>query len=374
MENKSYCLKNFRFCNYLFLLLIINLCLSLQVYGKDNENTSFTYFHGDDSISRAINIFADDGLLDVSLSFDLTGFLKKIKGSSPFDGEMTFYQGQNDSVSVEVGVRHRGEYRFQTCSFPPIQVTFKKPVYSDSDTGKIKKVKLVTHCSGGSMSDDYVLREYLVYKLYSVFTDTSFRVRLLRITYNDTGKKRKPVTQFGFFIEPLELLASRTANTVVKAENLNQRHIIPNVMDRVAIFNYMIANWDWSVPGLHNIAVVKSTKTSQSVLGAAIPYDFDLCGVVNADYGTPAPEMGLTSSRDRRFAGICRDRQVIENELMYFLEKKEKLYSVINDFPHLNQRSKKDITSFLDQFFNQMEKKRDLDYLVNSILENCKKL
>jgi hypothetical protein len=145
-------------------------------------------------------------------------------------------------------------------------------------------------------------------------------------------------------------------------------------MDRVAIFNYMIANWDWSVPKQHNISILKPKVLDQGGLGIAVPYDFDLCGVVNADYGTPAPEMGLTSSRDRKFAGICREKPTIELELKYFLEKKEKLYAIINDYPLLNTRSKKDITAFLDQFFDQLEKQRDTEYLIRNILDNCKKL
>jgi hypothetical protein len=327
-----------------------------------------------DSLKHKINLFESDELLEVTLSFDLTAFQKKSDRAGTYDGTLIINPGQMDSVSRKVTVRYRGENRFQTCFFPPIQIIFKKSVYSVADTGKFKKVKLVTHCMPGSASDDLVLREYLVYKLYNVMTDTSYRVRLLRITYIDTGKKKKPITQFGIFIEPDNILAARTNSTVVKTENLNQSHIIPAVMDRVAIFNYMIANWDWSVPKQHNITVIKSKSAIQTGLGIAVPYDFDLCGVVNADYSAPAPEMGLTSSRDRKFAGICREKPTIEAELKYFREKKDKLYSVVNELPHFNQRSKKDIMVFLDDFFDKLEKQRDIDYLIDNFLGSCKKL
>jgi hypothetical protein len=362
----------FRLLRGSFLLFLIAVFLSkpLQLIASEQASAA----PKSDSLKQKINLFDSDELLEVSLRFDLTGFQKKSDKAGSFDGTMTFHPGQPDSLSVKVSVKHRGEYRYQTCSFPPIQLNFKKPVYAVADTGKIKKIKLVTHCKPGSQSDDYVLREYLVYKIFSLFSDTSFRVRLLKINYFDTRKKNKSIIQYGFLIEPLNLLASRTNNVVVKAENLNQRSIIPAVMDRAAIFNYMIANWDWSVPGQHNLAIVKSKIPALSVQGIVIPFDFDLCGIVNADYGTPAPEMGLSSSRDRKYAGICRERQTTEKELLYFRSKKEEIYSVINDFPLLSQRSKKDITVFLDTFFDNFEKQRDFDYLVDTILGSCKKL
>ena len=56
-------------------------------------------------------------------------------------------------------------------------------------------------------------------------------------------------------------------------------------MDMIAIFFYMIGQWDWSVPGLHNISVIVPSNYSGKGLGVALPFDFDLTGVVNPNYG-----------------------------------------------------------------------------------------
>jgi hypothetical protein len=235
-------------------------------------------------------------------------------------------------------------------------------------------MKLVNHCEQGSLYDEYVLREYLVYKLFNALTDTSFRVRLLKVNYIDTKRNRKPITQYGFFIEPVELLAERTNTIILKSTSLTQKNIVPSVIDRLAIFNYMVSNWDWSVPGQHNVAIIKSQKYDDPALGIAIPYDFDLTGVVNADYAIPPATMTITTNRDRLFSGICRGKEVFQEDLKKFLSKKEKLYSIINEFPYLNKSSKRDITFFLDQFFNQLEKQKSLENLVDLFLNNCKKL
>jgi hypothetical protein len=147
-------------------------------------------------------------------------------------------------------------------------------------------------------------------------------------------------------------------------------------MDKVSIFNYMVANWDWTVPLQHNIAIIKPMVLDNSGLGLglAVPYDFDLTGVVNVDYAVTPPEYNLRSIRDRVFLGICRSREVFEKDLKYFLSKKNDFYGLINDFPYLNEKSKKDITSFLDEFFNQIEKQKDFDKLLDYLLSTCKKL
>ena len=346
--------------------LLLSLIFSGSVVSGQN-NTA-------DTLKKKFALFDSDELLEITLQFDLTTFLKKNPKTGSLDGMLIIPLSETDTIDRKVKIKSRGEYRLQTCSFPPIMLNFKKSFPAYSDTGKIKKLKLVTHCQPGSVSDDNVLREYLVYKLFNVLTDTSYRVRLLRINYFDAGKERKPVIQYGFFIEPLEILALRTNSSVVKTTNLTQKHIVPNSMDRTAIFFYMIAQWDWSVPGLHNVSVIVPSNYANTGLGVSIPFDFDLTGVVNPSYGYPDEKMGITSNRDRLFNGICRSREEYQAALEKFKIKKESFYSVINDFPYLNQRSKKDITGFLDQFFDQLENQKALDRLISQLLNTCKKL
>ena len=354
-------------CLILFLVITPS-----TFFGQDNP-TDAQNVKGD-SLKRKFILFGSDDILNVSLQFDLTTFLKKNLKTGSLDGIIAFALSETDTIDRKVKIKHRGNYRYRTCGFPPIQLTFKNPVNAYADTGKIKKIKLVTHCQQGKAYDDFVLREYLVYKLFSVLTDTSFRVRLLRIEYIDTHKERKPIQQYGFFIEPLEIMALRSNSSIVKVTHLTQKNIVPALMDRVAIFNYMVAQWDWSVPGLHNISVIVPSNYAGTGLGVAVPYDFDLTGLVNASYGFPDPATGLQSNRDRKFTGICRSREEFARALEEYKNLKEAFYSVINDFPLLEQRSKKDITDFLDQFFNQLDNQRNVERLIDQFLTSCKPL
>jgi hypothetical protein len=316
-------------------------------------------------------LFSSDYILDISIRLDMGDYLKKAEKGTYLSAVLTFNPGTKDSIDKPVSIRSRGFFRLQHCSLPPMEINFKKPVYAYPDSGKIKKLKLSSVCEFTNKGEEYVVREFLVYKMYNVLSDTSFRVRLLRVSYIDTKKKRKPVQTYGFFIEPKNIMASRVNSVVVKNMNLTQKQIDLATMDRVAIFNYMVGNWDWAVQSLHNIVVLKSLKYSSSDLGIAVPHDFDLTGVVNPDYNTPSPESGLTSNRDRRYLGICRQKEVYQADLQWFLARKEKLYAVINDFPYLSQKSKKDITTYLDSFFDQLEKPRTKENLINIFNTSC---
>jgi hypothetical protein len=326
------------------------------------------------SARRYLSLFEQDDILEVSLQFDLSAFLKKPDKNQSFDGIMTFHFSETDTLDRKVTIQYRGQSRYERCRIPPMRIIFKQPVYEVSDSAKIKKMKLVNQCQSGALYDDYVIKECLVYKLYNVITDTCFRVRLLKVSYIDTEKKKKPVVQYGIFIEPEELLAKRKDIAEVKTRSLTQKNMHPLMIDRIAIFNYMVANWDWSVPGQHNISVFSSAKSDFAGKGIPVPFDFDLTGVVNADYAIPPPGIGIETNRDRMFTGICRTREEYKAELMMFLDKKDEFYSVVDNYPYLGKTSKKDIITFLDQFFLQLEKPKALDNLVDLLLEKCKQL
>jgi hypothetical protein len=321
--------------------------------------------------TKSFRLFEDDKIVEISLRFDLSTYFRTKPKDSYLTANLTIHLDQKDSVSRDIRLKTRGIFRNKYCTFPPIELNIKKVNFGYSDLNKITKLKLVPQCSSGKEKEDYVLREYLAYKLFNVLTDTSFRVRLLSINYIDTQKKRKPLRQYGFFIEPLEMLTARTNCTPVKAHTLNQKDIVNRIMDRVALFNFMIGNYDWSVPGQHNIAVIKTLNLEPNGLGIAIPHDFDWTGLVNPPYAVPTEEIGIENVRERRFEGVCRSKEVYNMELDQFLMKKEEFYRVINEFPYIDQRGKKDMITYLDGFFNQVAGRKE--NILYNLLNMCKK-
>jgi len=317
-----------------------------------------------DTLNVNIRLFNSDDLIDIALRFDVSYFRKKKSDVEYLPALLTYYMGKNDSVNKNIKLKARGEMRRNYCDFPPISLNFKlkDPVSSEFDG--IDKLKLVTYCKLGY--ERYVLKEYLAYKLYNLLTDISLRVRLMRVKYIDTSNKKKTVTQYGFVIEPVELLEKRTNSVEVRSNFLSQKSVKPEMMDRYAIFNYMIGNTDWSVPNLHNAIILASPGEALSGLAKIVPFDFDYSGLVNAVYAVPFETLPIKTVRERLYMGICRDIDVFNSDLKEFADRKAEFYKVIEDFPYLKDREKKDMTGYLNGFFNEFDKRNTIVYMLRS--------
>ena len=134
--------------------------------------------------------------------------IKDIEDREEHGGTIVYKAADGTDVSLDVMVKTRGKTRAnpEVCKFPPLQLNFKKKGnYDNLFTGQ-DKLKLVDHCQKNKGFDDYVAQEYLTYKHYNILTENSFRVRLLRVTYVDTGGNEDPFTKYAFLIEEDKIL------------------------------------------------------------------------------------------------------------------------------------------------------------------------
>lgn len=58
-------------------------------------------------------------------------------------------------------MRPRGNFRLETCSFPPITLNFSKTEFMDTSFNQLKKLKLVNTCKLQSTYEQYILREFI---------------------------------------------------------------------------------------------------------------------------------------------------------------------------------------------------------------------
>jgi hypothetical protein len=105
------------------------------------------------------------------------------------------------------------------------------------------KMKLVTPCK----MDEYVLRDYTIYKIYNLIATNSFNARLALVDFVDELDKKKDIHKTSFLIEDEDLLANRLGLDSVENRPYQQYHLDQLQMASVAIFEYMIGNTDWSV-------------------------------------------------------------------------------------------------------------------------------
>jgi hypothetical protein len=314
-----------------------------------------------------VTLFDTDELFEITLKFDLNAYKKAKSDTTYFDAILTYFNNKADSVTKKIKVRARGNIRRTgICDFPPLMLNFKMKDSRGAEFSGINKLKIVPYCRIGY--EDYILREYLVYKLYNVLTNYSLRVRLFKITYINSVKEKKPLTQYGFAIEPVRLLEKRTKTKELAYSTVSQRTIIPEMLDKMAIFNYMIGNTDWSVPAKHNVLLLTQAQNPSANNNLIVAFDFDYAGLVNTDYAIPYVTLPIKTVRERLYLAVCRSEATFKNELAEFIEKKDEFYKVVNDFPYLSARSKKDMMTFLDGFFLGINKRNTL---VNKLLSDC---
>jgi hypothetical protein len=334
----------------IYALLVI-LMITRQSFCQDNATSSSRLT---DTAKINTELFGSDELLEINLKFDITEYRWKKSDTEYLDAVLS-YSYKGDSIRENLKLRSRGIFRRNYCEMPPIMLNFKKS--QKGVFAYLDKMKMVTECPQGNQ--EYLLREYLTYKLYNTLTNNSFRVRLVKVNYINTAKKGKTFTEYAFFIEPEELLATRMNATEMKVK-LTQKQVKPEMMDRMAIFNYMIGNTDWSVPIGHNIKLFAEHTSDRRNLAIIVPYDFDFSGLVNTNYSAPFDGLKITSVRQRLYLGICRPKESFMKAFGEFETKKQDLLDVVNKFPYLHDRSKKDMTGYLESFYKDLSKPESL--------------
>ncbi|MEK6479150.1 hypothetical protein WJR50_16510 [Catalinimonas sp. 4WD22] len=314
------------------------------------------------------DLFSDDTPLEITLESDFKNFNKK--KYKPKNQPAMLHVNLNDSVVVrrEIRIKPRGEFRRSYCSFPPIKLNLKKVEFEVEHLQQLEKMKMVVDCRQSDLYQNYLLREYLTYKLFSLFTELSFQVRLIHVRYLDTGRERhNDRTAYAFLIEEIEDVAQRNNALEIKQDKLGQTSTNPQQMLLVAMFHYMIGNTDWSVPGRHNVKLIKK-KDIQDIYPYTIPYDFDYSGLVNASYAVPYEKLGLNGVRERMFLGFCHEPSDFEKAIQLFLEKEEAVLQLVENFDYLEERDKRDIIDFLNEFYEQIKRDNAVKYFTN----NCR--
>lgn len=255
------------------------------------------------------------------------------------------------------------------CQYPPIML--KIPDGDQSvDTFPLKgTLKLVTPCMPSVNYENYVLKEYLIYQLFNHVTPYSLKTRLVKISFVDSKKSARNYTAMGFLIENEKSMAERTEAVIIKSENLSQRNMEPLFMTRVALFNYMIGNTDWSVPLQHNIKILK-TFDHMTNKGIPVVYDFDYAGLVDAVYATPAEGLPIKVVKERLYLGMCENNEQLDGVVAEFEGLKIRFLNTINDFEYITPADKKNSENYINSFFKMYKNQNSM---VNMLNNTCKR-
>jgi hypothetical protein len=314
----------------------------------------------------SIQFFIDEKPLTVTIASDFKK-LFNTKKETPFqEATVTMIFPDNPApLTEQIQIRARGNFRKTNCYMPSLMLDF----HNQTSPGfyQLDKLKMVSGCGTTARDEQLVLREYLAYKMFNIVSPLSFRVRLMRVSFEDTKGKIKKYTTWGFFIEDVDMMAKRNKYKEYETPT-EQRRTEPARMTLVSIFQYLIGNTDWSVPNFHNIKLLKP-KADSLAAPAVVPYDFDFAGMVDAAYAAPAEIMGTESVKQRVYRGFSRPLEEVMSVITLLQDKKEAFYKLINEFELLSVSARKDIIKYLDEFYQTVSNKRQVE---NIFVENTR--
>jgi len=313
--------------------------------------------------------FAADSPLVINLEFDIREFIRKKPLDEYMPAILSYTNDEGKEVRTGISIKARGEFRLEYCSLPPIKLKLINETTGNESLNSMRTVKLVTHCNNSETYQQYLLKEYLIYRMYNQMTDYSYRVRLLIINYFDSVKKIKMYTRYGFVLEGDRHLAERI-NAVEIERNLSDKLIDAESYHQLAVFQFMVGNTDWSVPAIHNIKLFKF-MSFQREYPVAIPYDFDYSGMVNAFYALPDEKLDIKTVRERMYRGYCIPAEDFEPFFQKFYEKKDVLYSLVINNTYLDKHHRKEMIVYLDEFFHILDTPRLRE---NLIIKSCREL
>ena len=304
------------------------------------------------SIPSIFDVFHHSEVLQLELELDMQQMYDKVNTNDEYPAVFRFQDKNGHWVELSSELRARGRFRRRTCEFPPLRIDFSKKDLRARGLLDFDDLKLVTHCMEGRAGKEAVLREYLVYKIYSQLTEKSLRAQLVEVTYKDTESNSKQ-TAYGILLEDVDELAARLGSEECdECYGLTAMDMVQKNLQTHAMFQYMIGNADWSLSQMRNLKIMKPIDGSAYWL---TPYDFDFSGLVDADYALPRRELGQEKVGERVYLGSERTDMELEATADYFRSKKGELLELVEDFDLLSKRSRRKVTEYLNDFYEALD-------------------
>lgn len=342
MFNKSLNLVELAFYTMktLFKFIILSF-LSVSCYVSNSQN----------AINEPTALFQSQEPLSIKLKFSIKD-VKKNTNDSTYLESMLYYKNETTAWdSLKIDLRARGNNRRENCYYAPLRLKLSKSATKGTPFEDNKMLKLVLPCLIESNNDDYVIKEYMAYKLYEIVTPVHFKTRLVNIEFiEEKGKRNISKDLKGFLIEDIDNVAKRLNGNEIK------RRVMPLQQDDLAsirnsFFQYMIANTDYSTTYNHNGKLLFVDKKI-----VPLPYDFDMSGLVDASYAVVSNvqnmNLNIENVTERAYKGYKRDELYFDQVRKEFIGNKSKMYEVIDGlekyFQDNNQfiRAKKFVGSF----------------------------
>ncbi len=315
--------------------------------------------------TSVFKLLQQDTVADMFLTIDWKQLEKKKKEKEYYPAHLEFRSSDQKLVSMDLKVRTRGNMRLEICSSPPLKLKFDKNELARHSLAPHNEIDLVQPCHTGELYDQFILREYLAYKLYQVVSPYSYQVQLVRIHYQSTGGGEAHEPKIAILVENTEELVDRIGGRKNKTAIISKNALDAESILKVSLFEFMIGNTDWFIQSRHNLEFVAVPGHSLLI---TVPYDFDYSGLVSTPYAAHHESIDLPTVALRYYQGKCAPKEQVLAALNIFKEKKEILLNMYRQIPGMKDYSIKHVQNYLEDFFTIIENPKKTE---SHILQHC---
>ena len=169
-------------------------------------------------------LFKKDQIIELTLYGQIKDVFKDRGESSNYHKASVIHNLGGAKQEIPLKIKTRGNFRRSTsnCKLPPLLLNFPKNKHPKNSLfyGQ-NKLKLVTSCIG----ENFVIQEYLVYRLYNLLTPHSFKAQLVNVTYKDADKDEIVNQSYGILLENETNMAARNEAVVLSKLHVNPQSI-----------------------------------------------------------------------------------------------------------------------------------------------------
>lgn len=302
-------------------------------------------------------LFASDAPIQFTIQGPIGNLVRNSERSQVPIAATLALAGSDETHPIRLTPRGITRLRKETCGFPPLRVEFGQPPAAASLFAGQRRLKLVTHCRPAASFQQHLLLEYSAYRIFNIISPISYRARLATVNYVEPNG-RNMTTRYGFFIEDTDDVARRNGlKEAMVGDRIPSAQLDPRQSARLALFQYMIGNLDWSMragpPGegcCHNSRLLAGA----SPLKVPVPYDFDYSGLVDAPYAVPPDKFDIGSVRKRVYQGYCRHNGQAVAAAAEFRAARPLIEATFGQIPGMEPKTRKGALDYLARFYDDI--------------------
>ncbi|MEJ2535246.1 MAG: hypothetical protein P8008_07225 [Gammaproteobacteria bacterium] len=326
--------------------------------------------HGQDKPPK---IFSDESVYEVRIEAPWSAIARQKERERSWEGRFRYSDRDGRAIDIPVTITTRGLTRLRVCDFPPLRLDFDKEAAKGTAFRGAGNLKMVTHCFRGSKFEQYYVKEYLSYRMYNRITERSYRVQGLDVSYAKDADDKRPLERFAFLVEDPDDVAKRNGLQKLDIDETVPSELDPRETARFTLFQYLIANLDWSALGgpkprcCHNARLIGTAPGQPPYI--PIPYDLDSSGLVDAHYAAPPEGVRARNVRQRIYRGFCAHNDELPAVLDEFRALRPEFEALFENESRLDARPRGDALRFIGQFYGTLEDPGDVQRL---LIDNCR--